>query len=222
MLKKVIVFFVLIFFLISCGAKAKFIVKDFDELKPEKLAILPAINKTNDVEGAEVFRKLTYLYFIRRKAIDVIKLDKIDRLLNEEGITQGGQLSSVERQELCSILNVDGLIYVKLLECEYSNIGVSSKRKIKSDFKLYKGNELLWQDGEEISGGKSFLETAAGAVLNPGQIVQDIGEDFIEQNVEKMIKGWVLDHELRPEMTKNINESFKTLPLAENKKSLWN
>ncbi|HHM02058.1 MAG TPA: hypothetical protein ENJ15_03530 [Caldithrix abyssi] len=197
--------------LTSCGPKAKFVEKNY--APPEVTAILPAVNNSTDVEGGIVFRNLIYKHFEAAKpAYSILSREMTDSLLNEAGITDGGQLEAVENDELMKILNVDGLLFVTIEEMKYQTLGISSTRKVKANFKLLKGGRVIWEDDREVDHGKSALGTIVSAINDPVGTLQDSGEDLAWQLAAKGVKAWLLDHELKPEMLEVINTSFSTLP----------
>ncbi len=197
--------------LTSCGPKAKFVEKNY--APPEVTAILPAVNNSTDVEGGIVFRNLIYKHFEATKpAYSILSRDRTDSLLNEAGITDGGQLEAVENDELMKILNVDGLFFITIEEMKYQTLGISSTRKVKANFKLLKGGRVIWEDDREVDHGKSALGTIVSAINDPVGTLKDSGEDLAWQLAAKGVKAWLLDHELKPEMLEVINTSFSTLP----------
>ncbi len=197
--------------LTSCGPKAKFVEKNYDP--PEVTAILPAANNSTDVRGGIVFRNLIYKHFEAVKpSYHILSREMTDSLLNEAGITDGGQLAAVENDELMKILNVDGLLFITIEEMKYQTLGISSTRKVRANFKLLKGARLIWEDDREVDHGKSAFSTIVSAINDPVGTLKESGEDLAWQLAAKGVKAWLLDHELKPEMLEVINTSFSTLP----------
>jgi hypothetical protein len=199
------------FSLIACSPKAKFLAPEYRP--PEKIAILPTINQTIDVKGGIVFRNIMYLKLTQKKYAVLLENNIVDSLLNEKGITDGGQLKTMTNEELFNALNVDGIIYVDLLECEYKTLGVSETRKIKANFKLYsRPSHLIWEDEKKVDNGKSAASSIFGAILDPVGTMKESAKDLGKQVVMKAVKGWLLDHELKAEMEETLNKSLATLP----------
>jgi hypothetical protein len=206
-------FYIIVFLslVISCAPKAKFIAPDYH--KPERIAILPAINQTTDVDGVIVFRNLFYLALEAEDYTSLVANDIVDSLLNMQGITDGGQLATIENEELFQILNVDGLLYIELQACEYKTIGISETRLIKADFKLLgPPSDLLWEDEREEERGKSAFGSVLGLLTDPKKTLEKSGEDLKKQLKLKGAKMWLLEHELKPEMESVINKTIRTLP----------
>lgn len=201
----------ILFLCFSCAPPAKFLAPNFE--KPERVAILPAINQTTDVAGGIVFRNLLYKKLMDKEYTRVIPNNHVDSLLNLQGITDGGQLVAIKDEELFRVLGVDGLIYLELLECTYQSLGISETRHVKTNLalKLYPGNKI-WEDEREIKEGKSIFQTIFSGILDPIGTLSQTAQDLTLQYTIKGLNMWLLDHELKPEMDEIINTSFNTLP----------
>ena len=210
-MKKVFLGIFSLMLLISCAPSAKFIAPDYS--KPASMAILPTINYTTDVTGGIVFRNLFFTKLSEKEYTHLISNENVDSLLNQQGITDGGQLKTIENEELFNLLRVEGLIFIDLLECEYQTLGISEKRKIKATFSLLlPPSKLAWEDEREESRGKSGFGTLLGVLANPKKTMGESADDLKKQVKEKGAKMWLLDHELFPEMEAVINTTLKTLP----------
>jgi hypothetical protein len=209
--KRITPLIAILFICLSCVPPAKFLAPKFE--KPEIIAILPTINQTTDVEGGIVFRNLLYEKVKDEKYTRLITNRNVDSLLNLEGITDGGQLSTIKDEELFNILNVDGLMYVELLECTYQSLGIKETRHVKANLilKLYPGTKI-WEDEREIKVGKSIFQTIFAGIVDPIGTFKETAQDLGEEYAVKALKMWLLDHELRPEMEEIIDVSVKTLP----------
>jgi len=197
-------------FLIACGSKAKFRADGVSP--PAKIAILPTINQTTDVKGGIVFRNLFFKELEKSYYSDLADLERIDSLLNQEGISDGGQLTVVENKELFDMLSVDGLLFIELIECEYQTLGISETRKVSANVKLYKQpSVLIWEDEKEEDRGKSVFDTVLGLMNDPKDTLKDSAEDLGEQLSRKGTRMWLLNHELRPEMETVITDLLDTL-----------
>lgn len=195
----------------SCVPPAKFLTPDFE--KPATIAILPTVNQTTDVAGGIVFRNLLYKKFLKKKYTRLVPNENVDSLLNLAGITDGGQLAAVTEEELYRILNVDGLLYVELVECTYQSLGVSETRHVKTNLmlKLYPGRKI-WEDEREVKAGKSIFDTILNGITNPAGTLSQSAKDLAGEYAAKGLKMWLLAHELKPEMDKIIDISIQTLP----------
>ncbi len=191
---------------ISCASSPKFIAPDYS--RPQKVAILPIINQTSDVEGSIIFRNLLSKGLKTKKYANLKEIQLIDSILNEAGITDGGQLYTINQNELFEMLKVDGLFYVKLLVCESTPLDPFKTGEIKANFKLYKSpSKLIWEDerGEKAKSRSIKLSDNLSDLFK--SYTKKVKEDLIEQSSE----AWIEDHELKEEMEKLIKKSLKTL-----------
>jgi hypothetical protein len=180
---------------------------------PEKIAILPTINQTTDVTGGIVFRNLFYLGLQEEYSAYFIPIQIVDTLLNEEGITEGGQLAAIENQELFQILDADGLLFIELLACDYQTLGISETRRVKAHFILKTfPNESCWDFEYEVDEGKSAIDSFLGLLQDSKSVLKDTAEDFGKQIAHKGGRMWLLEHPLKPEMDKVIEEAIDDLP----------
>jgi hypothetical protein len=195
----------------ACQPQAKFLAPDY--IKPGRVAILPTINHTTDVKGGVVIRHLLYEEMEDEDEFQLVHPDLIDSLLNLEGITDGGQLSTMPDSVMQQVLSADGLLYLNLLECEFSTIGISSTRIVKVNFKLYTADhQLLWEDERKVDKGKSTFDTILGTLVDPAKAARESIEDFGKQTGEKAVRMWLTEHELKDEMLEIIKNSLETLP----------
>lgn len=205
---KLFLLFILLIF-IGCTPKEDFVLKATPSISPAKLAILPINNNTNDVAGGFVFRGVVYNNFEQNNhEYDIQDTKKTDKLLNEAGITDGGQLRFLRPIELAEILGVDGLLYIDLDELDFMTYPYYHTRSVKGTFLLYNFEKLIWVKPIRVAikyfGVSSALNTVSGAVngdsdkLNDGMTQAGI-DIAIHQGVKyATIAGF--DHELAPEM----------------------
>ncbi|MGB6130133.1 MAG: hypothetical protein WBG30_15435 [Psychrilyobacter sp.] len=205
---KLFLLFILLIF-IGCTPKEDFVLKATPSISPAKLAILPINNNTNDVAGGFVFRGVVYNNFEQNNhEYDIQDTKKTDKLLNEAGITDGGQLRFLRPIELAEILGVDGLLYIDLDELDFMTYPYYHTRSVKGTFLLYNFEKLIWVKPIRVAikyfGVSSALNTVSGAVngdsdkLNDGMTQAGI-DIAIHQGIKyATIAGF--DHELAPEM----------------------
>jgi hypothetical protein len=209
-MKKIYLLLLLAVIFITCSPSAKFVAPDYS--RPKKIAILPTVNHTNDVEGGIVIRNLLFVKLHKKKYAELLSNTVVDSLLNEEGITDGGQLSMIAREELAEILTVDGLLYIDLLECTCTTLVPGEGGTVKANFKLYAPpSKLIWEDEREEV--QKFDNSSSGS---SGNLLADMVGQFIAEAASKLIvqatSAWLFDHELKQEMEKLIKKSLKTLP----------
>jgi len=205
---KLFLLFILLIF-IGCTPKQDFVLKATPSISPAKLAILPVNNNTNDVAGGFIFRKVVYNNFEQDNAgYDIQDIKKTDELLNEAGITDGGQLQFLKPIELSEILGVDGLLYTDLDELDFMTYPYYHTRSVKGTFLLYNFEKLVWVKPIRVAikyfGVSSAINTISGAINGDSdQLNEGITRAGIDIAVHQGIKYATiagLDHELAPEM----------------------
>jgi hypothetical protein len=180
---------------------------------PQQIAILPTVNQTTDLLGGLVFRNLFYIALEDDYSAYLLPIELVDTVLNEEGITQGGQLAAVENSELFKILRADGLLFIELLACDYQTIGISETRRVRAHFCLISTpNDTLWDFEYEVDEGKSVVDSFIDLLGDPKSFLKETAEDFGEQLAHKGGRMWLLKHALKPEMDKVIEEAIDNLP----------
>jgi len=180
---------------------------------PQQIAVLPTINHTTDVLGGLVFRQIFFLAADEEYHAHLIPIEQVDTLLNEEGITDGGQLSAIENNELFQILKADGLLFIDLLACDYQTLGISETRRVKARFKLLTPPaQVVWDFEEEVDEGKSVFDTFITLLGDPKEALKDTAEDLGEQLAVKGGRMWLLKHALKPEMEQVIAAAIDNLP----------
>ena len=174
--------------LAGCSLGPKFI--DANYSAPQRVAVLPFANETNDVSGPEMVRKLLVEMLPSRGYKPVTK-ENVDTTLKEKfGITEGGQLGSVSPQELGKSLGVEGLFYGNILTFVDIPFGFGRKRTVKANVRLIeaRSGRLLWEDR------KSW--TTPEVYLSAQDAKQAILRQVAERQIEKMA-GTFLEKESR-------------------------
>jgi hypothetical protein len=190
----------------SCGPSAKFMAPDYS--RPQKVALLPTINQTNDVKGGIVFRNLLYKKLKKKKYANLQEISWTDATLNQAGITDGGQLPTLDPTELLEMLGVDGIIYIELVKCENTPLNLFESGKVKANFKLYiPPAKLIWEDEREQKAKSHSAKLGQGL----SKFFKSYGEKVSEDLKEQAAEAWLKDHELKDEMEKLIKKSLKTL-----------
>ena len=180
---------------------------------PQQIAILPTVNQTTDVLGGLVFRYMFYEALLEKYPAKFVAIETVDTLLNEEGITDGGQLAAIENNDLFQILDADGLLFIELTACDYKTLGISETRRVGARFALLGMHaDTLWQFKHEVDEGKSVFDTFFQILEDPKKGLKDTAEDLGEQLAIKGAKMWILNHPLKPEMDAVIEETIDSLP----------
>lgn len=186
--------------LAGCGPSHPLYLKK-DAVAPARIAILPMNNMTTDLKGPAMVRDLTQK-LIGMCGFSVPPNDQVDGVLQDQfGITDGGQLPSVEAQKLGPALGVDGLLYGDLEEFNYINVGFFQNRIVEARYWLVDAatGEKIWEDEQKV--------TDPAIVTN----VEDAKKAFAVGLGVKWAES-ALNLELLPEAALMINDVFATFP----------
>ena len=112
--------------------------------------------------------------------------------MNNLGITDAGQLATIEYEELCRALHADGLMYSDLLEAQQYQLKPFVEQEVRANIKLFR--------------------YPAGCVWEAEQ--EEIGQAFFWGLFSRMRYDFpeVGDHQLVSQMEDILIKSFKTLP----------
>jgi len=146
-------------YLMFCGGclrpSAKFVAENFE--KPRRVAILPNHNYTVDLEAGFAFRALMHQMMKRADYVRLVSLSETDSILNNLGITDGGQLPAIEQLELHRALTADGLIYIDLLEAQQYQLRPFIQQEVKANLKLFRYPAgKIWETEENQTGSSVF------------------------------------------------------------------
>ena len=170
--------FLVLVFLAGCGGMP--IGPQPDSTNPiKRLAMLPFINDTTDVEAPNFVRE-KLASAIQKRFYNVQPLEETDRILRDQlGITLGGQLGLATTDQLREALQVEGLLYGTLMNFEETTTGLVNERRVRGKFHIIDTNTLsvFWENGvgiksQDTSGGS--LGSLTGAVAIAGSADKEV------------------------------------------------
>jgi hypothetical protein len=159
-------------FISGCASTRGFKADSF--VSPLPVAVLPVNNMSNDLKSASMFREL-FKNSLQDLGYSVAKNCDVDYLLQQNGLTDGGQLTNIPPEKLCSMLGVDAVFIGNLEKASQVTTGVYNKKQVKADMKLYRKSDLLWADTAEASEKDFGLDSKA------------IGEAFVKRVADKAL-----------------------------------
>ena len=187
-------------FISACAAvKPMFLAPGF--APPEKIAVLPMSNQSNDLRGPELVRK-EFVRHLQDKGYLVVPCEAVDETLRTEfGITDGGQLNSTTPQNLEKKLKVDALIYSDLVDFKFVNVGFYQNKYVEADFKMVdaKTGQLLWEDQRQATRKQIQTDPKKAA------------DAFARGLAEKALKN-ALNVPLQEEVEMVVRRALSTLP----------
>ena len=111
-----------------------------------KVAVLPMSNESNDLDGPIFLRKLLNEGMAER-GFQELPTEAIDAQLKIQGFTDGGQLRAATPQKIGEWTGADTLLYSKIENFDYINVGFYAQRRVKISAKLVdaRTGERLWE-----------------------------------------------------------------------------
>lgn len=161
---------------------AAYLAPDFASAAPRAVAVLPFDNESMSFEAPETLRRLVAerLLFTGAK---VLYGEEVDERLKSLGVTDGGQLGAYAPADIGAALGADGLLYGRVEEFVYQNVGFVRKREVRLRLKLVSAPEgkRLWEDaGSGTSVRLAFKKSEAGRAFIEG---------VLEQTAERLFKA---------------------------------
>lgn len=137
---------------LACGCAspepARYLAPDFGARAPARVAVLPFDNESVDLAGPELLRRLVFSR-LEGHGFAAPGLEAVDAALAASlGITDGGQLRSVEPARLGRALGADGLLYGTVEDFAFVNVGFAVRRVVRLRLRLVEaaGGARLWED----------------------------------------------------------------------------
>ncbi|WP_319370769.1 GNA1162 family protein [uncultured Ilyobacter sp.] len=218
MRRGVLITILLLFFFTGCSSR-RMVLRSETSTPPAKLAILPVDNLTNDVLGAQVLRTVIYAAFKENpKGYEVQPIEDTDELLLSEGLTDGGQLRSINPLKLSEILGTDGLLYVKLEELSLMTLPFYHVRKVDMTYKMYNMGRLYSEEPLVVANRFLDINGILKTLDDPSNGLAYASKGIVIHQGLRFITAGLGKHELRPEMGMVSLKLLRTLPIG----SGWN
>ncbi len=218
MQNKAVICFSLIFFifiLAGCSSTSKVYIKSDNIWNPPRIvAVLPFANMSKDEQGPVMVR-LLFIQKLNDKGYIVQDPNETDKILQDLGITYGGQLNSITPEELDQQLGVDGLFYGTVLNFEYTVGIIETKKEVRLDAKFIDGwrNVLYWESSQGFVESKSRVFTILGSRPEDmlKNVAADIGKDLVTKAIVKSLKD-MIGHPLYIHSEQCISLTLSSLP----------
>ena len=133
---RIVAILITVFFLVSCASSKRGYKADSFQT-PLPVAVLPVDNMSNDLTSAQMFREL-FKNSLQDLGYPVAKNDDVDFLLQQNGLTDGGQLRNVLPENLCRMLGVDAVFIGTLEKANQLTTGIYNKKQVKASMKLFR------------------------------------------------------------------------------------
>ncbi|MFP4522680.1 MAG: hypothetical protein ACLFQK_11090 [Fibrobacterota bacterium] len=80
------------------------------------------------MSGGAIIRRLFYEELLKKEYTNLIPVAALYSILNEEGITEGGQIKEEDLPSLMNKLDADGISTVTLIEREYNTMQIGAEK----------------------------------------------------------------------------------------------
>ncbi len=132
-------------FFTGCAANQAYVSQRYQSAG--RVAVLPIANETTDLDGPAYVRQLI-VDGLRARGFNVSDPVEVDRIMKDNGFTDGGQLNAAKPEDLGKWLTADTLFYNTLVYFNDINIGFYWQRKVTIAGRLVeaKTGETLWKD----------------------------------------------------------------------------
>ena len=172
---------------------------------PTTIAILPFTNETADV-GVQGFARYSLFVQLQNKGYNCMDLASVDSILNDIGITEGGQLETVTLEELGKELGADGIIYGNVLTAKRIMAGIYFKKEFSANYKLFRHN-----DGAQYWDA-THLSKESRIVLNPADILKTAFDEMVKEITLDTITKLFKSHPLREHIDTVSRVCLKSFP----------
>ena len=145
----------------------------------KRLAVLPLVNNTNDVDAPEFVRE-RLVEALAARWYNVQPLEETNQILRDQmGISLGGQLEMADNREMAQMLGVEGLFFGDIMDFHETTTGVYNSRNVRGRFRIVNAanDAIFWQNGigvrsQDSHGGSvgSVAVVAAGVTGNDEEV----------------------------------------------------
>ena len=202
----------------ACAAPLSNLDSNYSTSKPTRIAVLPAMNETADLDAPVVFRILASAE-VADKGYALVDPGRIDKALAQRGIQEGGQIEALTPQEIGELVGADGLLYVRVMS--YGRmIGVHLKMEGSFTLVHSKSGQKIWyselsvSDDIALQGGALML----GAQLLGGRDTQDKimkeYSDYRKARIDRAVAKF-RSHPIRREVFRVITVDMEKIPLLD-------
>ena len=203
--------------MVGCSSAPTFIKSDYDQKQIKSIAIMPVIDKRKTVEDTiQSHQSLSDIEDllsnkIMDKNYDVLSPASVKNIIKEKAI------ENMSPENLCSVLNVDGILFSELFD--YANVFFIN-HSIKMHFNIYDAQgDSLWINDLDDS-DRPFL-SAIGASVGWAVGVAVDNKISSKNKIPTILAGvaaaevvYVIVDGIRNETSESIDGVFKSLPDA--------
>lgn len=157
----------------------------FRQNKPRSIVVVPVINKSSEVDAADLFLA-TISVPLANRGYYVFPTIMVKTLMEREGLGDPNLIHTTDSRKIASLFNADAVLYVEVLKWKARYIVVSSGIEVGFLYTLKDGKTgaLLWQDETDFyyekSSGVNPISLTANAI---SAAVDNARSDYTPQAV---------------------------------------
>ena len=214
---KILFLFPLFLLTAACAAPLSNLESNYAALKPTRIAVLPAMNETADLDAPVVFRTLAAAE-LADKGYALIDPARVDEALARRGIQEGGQIDMLTPQEVGDLVGADGLLYVKVMSYG-RQMGVHIKMEGSFTLVDSKSGQKIWyselsiSDDIALQGGALVLGAQLLGGRDKDKIIKDY-TDYRKARTDRAVAKFRA-HPIRREVFRVINIDMEKIPLLD-------
>lgn len=141
---------------------------------PKSILVLPPINNTPEVNATNGYWP-TATRPLAEAGYYVFPIAVVDRILKENGVSNGFEAQSISGQKLNEIFGADAALYIKLKEygSKYQVVVTTSMVEVEAKLVDLKTGTLLWQGQHRMQQSKDYSQAGIAGLL-VGAIIDQI------------------------------------------------
>ncbi|MGC8866585.1 MAG: GNA1162 family protein [Elusimicrobiales bacterium] len=165
-------------------------------IEKASVSVLPFDNMSNDITAETMMRNLVSDAF-KKKGWIVIPDSEVDEKLKNLGITDGGQLNSVDPKEISLLLSSRYLCYGSINDFKFQNLGFIIRKNVELNIRIYDSKEgrFVFDETSNSSDTKIYLNK------------DEAKEAFIKYNALKLVEN-IMKRPLYEQAVDVVNKIF--------------
>ncbi len=136
--------------LTGCATTAPPDLQAFKEAAPKSILVVPAINKTLDVDAPNYLLS-TLTVPLAEKGYYVFPVNTAKMVLEQEGLYEGEQIHAQSPETLTKMFNADAVLYVTINRWDAQYLVIDTKVTVDFDYRIaFKDGTEIWKTNEHI------------------------------------------------------------------------
>lgn len=167
---------------LGCRGPMSYIHPSADFTYIKRVAIAPIINLTNDKFASGKVMNVVATEILRRGEFDVVEFGEVGKVLREEGLKPGGQVSKHIAARAGKRLNIEAMILGSVMTYGVSRVGGSSIPEVSLSLKLVDVNSyaILWEATHNVKGANILDQLFGIRKESPDDLCREVVEEIFD------------------------------------------